>query len=103
MYYAERQKNLVTSEELHKTPHIKNNHSSPYEAHLEKKTVLFIFKTEKIAVNLQQVSFKNHRNFTERAPRKAAFSEHSIATHSISMVGYITALLDIVCDVCPAQ
>ena len=44
-------------------------------------------------MNSEQVIFKYHRHcLTEQAPQQADFSEHSIAIHLISMVGYATAL-----------
>ena len=50
------------------------------------------------AVKLQKVIFQK---ITESAhwepPRKAAYSEHSIAIHSISMAGYVMAVLATVC------
>ena len=43
---------------------------------------------------MQKVIFqKSQKLLTETLPRKAAYSEHSMAIHSISMSGYITAVL----------
>ena len=43
---------------------------------------------------MQKVSFqKSQKLLTETLPRKDAYSEHSMAIHSISMSGYVTAVL----------
>ena len=45
----------------------------------------------------QKVTFqKSQKLLAENSPRKAAYSEHSIAIHSISKAGYVTAVLAIV-------
>ena len=47
---------------------------------------------------------KSHAETAHREPpQKTAYSEHSIAFHSISMAGYVTAVLAFVCDKLHAQ
>ena len=59
---------------------------------------LLVSNKEKIRVEITKSNFfrKSQKLLTERAPRKAAYSEHSIAIHSISKAGYVTAVLAIV-------
>ena len=83
---------------LQSDAHIKINqiltqrsYSSPHEAHLKNQRVAFI-KKKKNTVKLQRLFFKNHRNCSLRT----SYSEHSIAIHSISKAGYVTAVLAIV-------
>ena len=63
------------------------SYSTPYEAHLKHRRVAFV-KQEKNAVKSQKMHFQN--------PQKVACSGHSIAIHSISMAGYVTAVLTFV-------
>ena len=54
------------------------SYSSPHEAHLEKKNQRVAF------VKKEKMRWNGKRSiFTETAPRKAAYSEHSIVIHSI--------------------
>ena len=46
---------------------------------------------------------KSQKLLTDRAPRQAAFSEHSISIHSISMVGYVIIVPAFVCGVRPGR
>ena len=100
--YTEHQKKLITSSErcsLKSTASkliifwTQINYSSPYEAHLKSQGLL-LPKRRKIWWN-------NFSKITETSPwehpRKAAYSEHSIAIHSISMVGCVTAVPAFVC------
>ena len=59
------------------------SYSSTDEAHLKNRRVAFV-KKEKYAVKSQRQFFKKHRNCPLRTPRKAVYSEHSIAINSIS-------------------
>ena len=45
---------------------------------------------------------KSQKLLTERAPMEAAYSEHSIAIYSISMVGYVNAIPAFVCFEAPS-
>ena len=66
---------------------------SSYEAHLKSQRVAFV-KKEKNVVQLQKVICKIITEIARwEPPGKAAYSEHSIAIHSISMSGYVTAIL----------
>ena len=58
----------------------------------------------KNAVKLQKVICqKSQKLLTERASQKAAYSEHSIAINSVSVVGYVTTTLAFVCCIHRAQ
>ena len=89
---------------LTKIHRIKMNHiwtqisyGSPHDAHLKNKMVAFV-KKEKNAVKLQNVIFSKITETARWEPlRMAAYSEHSIAIHSISKAGYVSTGLVIVC------
>ena len=70
------------------------SYSSPNNTHLKKSKCCFCQKEEKNAVKLKKEIFSK---ITETAhwepPRKATYSKHSIAIHSISVAGYVTAIL----------
>ena len=103
--YTERQKETyrlfkVTLTKIHR---IKINHlwtqiscSSPHEAHLKHQRVAEVKKEGKCG----KIAKGNFSKITETArwkpPQKAPYSEHSIAIHSISKAGYVTAVLAIV-------
>ena len=94
-----KRKKLITSSEQHSLQstaskliifrHI--SYSSPYEAHLQDWNVAFA-KKEKNVMKSQKITLKK----SQKPPQKAAYSEHSIAFHSISKAGYVTAALAIV-------
>ena len=66
----------------------------------KKEKGLLVSKIRKLQWNHKRSLKKITKTAHWRAPRKAAlFSEHSIAIHSISVVGYITASLMFVCVV----
>ena len=61
--------------------------------HIWKLKDYFCQKGENV-MNSQKVTFEKSQTETARLepPRKAAYSEHSIAIHSISKAGYVTAV-----------
>ena len=100
--YTEHQKKLITPLDRHslKSTALKliiyletEYKSSPYKAHLNENQMIVCVKKEQIAVNSQQIIFKTTETAHWGSSTKGAFSEHSMAIHSISMVGYVTALL----------
>ena len=74
------------------------SYSSRHKAHLKNQRVAFAKKEKKCG----EIAKGNFSKITETTrwepPRKAAYSEHSIARHSISKAGYVTAVLAIVCN-----
>ena len=74
---------------------ISYRYSFPYEAHLKNQRVAFA-KKKKYAMKLQKVIFLKSQkllteNLYERPPIQK--SEYSMAIHSMSMAGYVTAVL----------
>ena len=59
----------------------------------EKTKGCFLSKRRKMQWNHNRSFFKKSQELAERASQNATFSEHSIAIHSNSIVGYITAIL----------
>ena len=57
-----------------------------------------LFKKEKNSVTKQKVIFQKSQKLLAEfePPQKPAYSEHSIAIHSISMAGYVISVLGIV-------
>ena len=64
--------------------------------HIWKIKGLLLSKRRKIQWNRKRSFFNNNKNARWEPPQKAAYSEHSIAIHSISKAGYVTAVLAIV-------
>ena len=64
-------------------------------------------KRSKMRLNHERSFFENHRNCSPSehwaSSTEAAYSEHSIAIHSISMAGYVNAVRAIVCFKLPAR
>ena len=73
------------------------SYSSPYEAHLKGIKDCLCQKVENCS-EIAKGHLKNHTNGSlSKLYERLAFSEYSIAIHSISVVGYVTALLAFVC------
>ena len=60
-------------------------------------------KKEKNAVNHERSFSKIAETAHRTSSTEAAYSEHSIAIHSISMAGYVNAVRAIVCFELPAR
>ena len=84
---------------------IKNNNiwtqisfNTPLEEYL-KNTRFSRVKNERTRLNHERSFFENRKNCSP----EAAYSEHSIAIHSISMAGYVNAVPAFVCFELPAR
>ena len=92
---------------------IKNNNiwtqisfNTPLKEYL-KNTRFSHVKNERTRLNLERSFFENRRNCSPSelwaSSTEAAYSEHSIAIHSISMAGYVNAVPAFVCFELPAR
>ena len=73
------------------------SYNSPHEAHLKNQRNAFVEMEKK---KIGDIAKGNFSKITETAhwepPRKGTYSEHSIAIHSITKAGYVSAVLAIV-------
>ena len=73
------------------------SYTTPYEAHLKIKGLLLSKPLEKNVKSQRGIFQISHKPLIY-ASRKAAYSEHTLYIHSISMAGYVTAVLAFIRD-----